>query len=184
MARTSHPDITPMFVPDEFGGEQLSVDLLDPAVHSTGVTDNLPAMDDPKPGASVDLRVRNEELQKALGVLGKMSSNVGYRKGAEIAPIRRRFEQRGDHVDRIAGRMANAEPRLVSEARLHFGRAFGSAAMHGAGFMSVEQAESAKDSEFGRFRNAFADKKNRESRDVYKKKLGKQARALNRPPKK
>lgn len=176
----SHPDnIQPMFTPDAAGVERLALGVLDmPDSTDSG------QMIDPNPGPSVDIRERSEELQNALVVLGRMSRNTGYRTGAEIAPIRRKFERRGDPVELIAGRMTDAHPRLRNEAKLHFGRAFGAAAMNGAGFMSMHEAEQAKSTSFEDFVGKYADKKNREPRDAFKAKLKKQVRILDRPAKK
>ena len=179
MTRSRLEITQPMFTPDAAGVERPSVDVLDTpdSIHDSRMVDQ-------NPGPSVDLRERSEELQAALGVLGRMSRNTGYRKGAEIAPVRRQFERRGDSVDQIAGRMTDAQPRLRNEAKLHFGRAFGAAAMYGAGFMSMREAEEAKSTSFEDFVGRYADKKNREPRDAFKSKLKKQTRTPDRPAKK
>lgn len=179
MTRSQPENIQPMFIPDAAGVERLAIDVMD---HPAAVQSD--PMFDPNPGPSVDLHVRSHELQNALGVLGKMSRNTGYRTAAEITPIRRQFERRGDPVDLIAGRMTDAHPRLRNEAKLHFGRAFGAAAMNGAGFMSMREAEQAKSTSFEDFVGKYADKKNREPRDAFKAKLKRQTRILDRPAKK
>jgi len=137
---------------------------------------------DPKPGPSVDLQERAENLKGALADFGTISKYSGYRTRAESGYGRRQLERGGRPVDEIAGRMTDKQASLERGARVKFGRVYGSAAMHGAG-MEIDEIETATSGRFDDFKRKFSGASGAHERKNLKAKLDRQQRIYSRPAK-